>query len=164
MAHKLQELFHELANKINTMNNIVSLPAVTYLNKDLKLFSEEEKKNLLNKLDEALEKASDAYQKVIDAETKVVEIIPPNSIWIDVSPYFDEIMDIIHDTRRKYTTLMVKIDKYKSDMDFESYITPILQEALEFDKKMAAIAELLEKAKDVLRKKGLYPKPGEDDA
>ena len=43
MAHKLQELFHDFANKINVMNNTTAMTALMYVKKDFNSFSDEEK-------------------------------------------------------------------------------------------------------------------------
>jgi len=162
--HKLQELFHDFANRISAMNNAVAMPALTYLNKDLKSFNSAEKKDLLKRLDEAFVKSSDIYQDVIDTEDNLITQILYVEPAFDVTTYFYDIMDIIHEAAHSNTKLMIKLDKYKLDEGFESYIKPILGEILEFDKKMPLIAELLEKAKDVLRDKGLYPKKKNEEA
>lgn len=160
--HKLQELFHELANKINTMNNTVAMTALMHLNKDLYKLTEEEKNSLLDKLKDTFTKTSNNYQEVVDAENEIISQISFYNKSFDVLECFDKIMHIIHDAAHKYRELLLKINGYKPDSDFEGYIKPILNEALEFDKSMAHIAELLEKAKEPLRKQGLYPKKGEE--
>lgn len=161
--HKLQELFHDFANRISAMNSPIAMLALSYLNKDLNSLTTEEKNNLLDKLGQALEKSHSAYSEIIDADDKIIEALPPAAA-NSIIGYFEDIMDIVHKASRRNNTLSVKLSDYTQDCNFQSYMKPILEQALEFDKQMIPIAEQLEKAKDVLRKQGLYPKKGEQDA
>ena len=159
--HKLQELFHDFANRISAMNSPVAMLALSYLNKDLTSFTKEEKKKLIDKLEQALENTHKAYRDIIDADDRIIEALPLEAA-TSIIGCFEDIMDIVHKASRRNNTLSVKLSDYTQDCNFQSYMKPILEEALEFDKHMAPIAERLEKAKDLLREQGLYPKKNKE--
>ena len=158
--HKLRESFHKFSNRINSMNSVIALPALAYLNKDLKSFNDDEKKELLKSLDEMFLRRSDIYREAINAEEDIITQLMHCDAQ-EVLEHFDKIMHIAHDMMGNNTDLLKKIHDCRLNGDFEGYIKGVLKEALKFDKETITITELLEKTKLILRNKGLYPKDEE---
>lgn len=158
MAHKLQELFHDLGGKICTMNNVVAMPILPYLNKDFNAFGNDDKQKLLKILNEALTKRKNLYKEIVDAEEKLIAELMLANTSPCILDCVKEIMNTIHKTAKNDVALERKLFNYESDISFEKYIKPILEEVMEFDKYMMPIRSKLEEIKDSLREKGLYPK------
>jgi len=157
MQHKLKELFHDFANKVNAMNNTIAMTAITLLKKNLNALNDNEKADLIAKLADDFKKSKEAYQQSVHIYKKIIKDLESHGGIFGAIENLDNIMDIIDNAGNNNGKFYQDIIEYEPGKDFDSFIKKILNEALEFDKHMSLIACELDKIKDLLRTKGLYP-------